>query len=147
VLWWSEAEVALLEGTNAHAECNSLRSELAQVTRDLSQGALLPDVEKYGQFAVDEAVRAGYVALLSRAFGIEGDSDARALIPLLDAVQHGDPEDASISYDLEERGPSGDSVVVARAVGARPAGHELSYSYGPHNDFVFGCHVSKPPQI
>ena len=127
---------------------------LAEVTQTLSKGALAAEVAEHGQEAVDEAVRAAYVSVLSRSFTmgseafVEMESDAesselKALIPLLDCLQHGPTPTVGYSY---EDGEDGEGVlIVARTLGDQPAGTELSITYGSHPDFVFGVHCPPTP--
>ena len=154
MLWWTQDEVTLLRGLTAHAECVSMRKEVAEVTQTLSKGALAAEVAEHGQEAVDEAVRAAYVSVLSRSFTVgseafvEMESDAegselKALIPLLDCLQHGPTPTVGYSY---EDGEDGEGVlIVARTLGDQPAGTELSITYGSHPDFVFGVHCPPTP--
>jgi len=73
MLWWSDDEVALLRGCTAHAECLSVRQEVSEVTAALSYSVLAAEVSAQGQRAVNEAVRAAYVSVLSRSFTLGAD--------------------------------------------------------------------------
>ena len=145
-LWWSDAEVALLSGTCAHVELLSLMKEVDEVTEVLRASALLDDVERHGASAVGAAVRAAYVALLSRAFGSGeqrgGEELGQVLIPMLDMLQHG--SSATVTYEVSG---DNDEMICARALGPQPAQTELVLCYGDHPDFVFGMHFGFVPML
>jgi len=134
--------VELLRGTYAHQELLTLLQEVEDVAAWLRTKVLCSDVERYGAKLVDEAVRAAYVSILSRAFGNAGEpGNTQVLIPLLDMIQHG--PNSTVSYSSED----GSSCIVARASADLPAGTELIISYGEHPDFVFGLHFGFVPQL
>jgi len=143
MLWWGRDEVSLLEGTGAHRECLRLREEVDEVAVTLSGDTLQSDVGRCGQQAVDEAVRAAYVSILSRAFTIDAGgagvgAGAPALIPLLDTMQHSAHATVRYSYGEGRR-------VEVFAVGGHAAGAEMTICYGTHPDMVFGAHYGFVP--
>ena len=159
MLWWSDDEVALLRGCTAHLECLSVRQEVSEVTATLSSSVLAAEVSAQGQRAVDEAVRAAYVSVLSRSFTlgaergeVEMDESTspplqtiQALVPVLDFFQHGAAP--SVGYAYEQGADGEGTLIVARAIGDIPVGTELSISYGCHPDFVFGVHYGFVPPL
>lgn len=91
-LWWTEEEMDLARGMSGYQEWVEMREDVDEmICVIIGSGVLLVDVEVYGDAAVHRAVRAGFVAVLSRAYGVfSGDGrEFKALIPLLeDALNH-----------------------------------------------------------
>ena len=139
MLWWSPAQVAMLAGTSAEAECNSLRDEVDDVCTRLSEGLEL-DVQykAFGKDKVHDAVRAGYVSVLSRAFNFDKEGRELALIPVLDLLQHGNTPSVGCSFEINDA--DGETYLVARAIGHHPKNTELTITYGAHPAFVFATH-------
>jgi hypothetical protein len=92
---------------------------------------------------VAEAVLAGFVAVLSRAYGVYGNdgNEFKTLIPLLDALNH-DSISPNVGYSFD--GVASDAAfngqLVARAIGDVKSGEELCISYGEHPRHVFGLY-------
>ena len=112
-----------------------------------SHAELEAQFKTFGKPKVEEAVRAAYVSVLSRAFNVakneEGDTRL-ALIPVIDLLQHSSAP--SVQYSFEEEGQDG-KFLVARALGDHPKGRELSITYGAHPDFVFAVHYGFVPPL
>ena len=135
MLWWDIAEVALLKGTSAFYECLSLRAEVDAATCVLTGGALAGDVTAYGQDAVEEAVRAAYVSVLSRAFRIKAEGhEALALIPVHDMIQHS--ATPMVDYEYGRDPLTGGACFEVRAIGDHAAGAEVTTTYGSHPDMI-----------
>jgi hypothetical protein len=146
VLWWHASEVELLTGT-ARQEYDSLDTEVREVSHTLRKTLLAAEVRLHGRRAVNEAVRAAYVSVLSRSFHIDTAErgEVQAMVPVLDLLQHSPRP--SVIYATETCATTGGSVVVARSVGGHARGSELSIDYGSHPDFVFGTHYGFVPPL
>eukprot|EP00978_Attheya_sp_CCMP212_P007432 scaffold17213_cov57-Attheya_sp.AAC.2 len=148
-LWWSEEEVELLRGSTAHDALVELRQDVDDSIATLTSvcGVLAADVEKHGAAAVDEAVRAGFVSILSRTYAVYSTEgrDYRTLIPLLDALNHAEPQNIQYSFHGQagEAGMSG--ILVATAIGPIKKGAELTISYGQHPAHIFATHYGFVP--
>lgn len=127
VLWWSDDDIdTLLVESNIRSEVSTLREDthsamdiLWQVLQSEDSWDLPPSKDAW-----DEAVRAAYVAILSRSF--EDDStDSSKLVPVLDMTQHSD--DANLEHSTN--GQTGEIVVKARR--DLVAGEELTINYAP----------------
>mmetsp|Transcript_31418 Transcript_31418/g.45800 ORF Transcript_31418/g.45800 Transcript_31418/m.45800 type:complete len:378 (-) Transcript_31418:365-1498(-) len=155
-LWWSDAEMELLRGTSAMQEWMEMREDVDEMIRIvIDSSVLLDDIVRYGLDQVELAVRAGFVAVLSRAYGVFSDSldddrrEFKALIPLLDALNHADEPNVMYSYEgsAATSGRDGLSgVLIARAVGSHEKGDELTISYGSHPNHVFGLYFGFVPE-
>ena len=139
VLWWSEAEMGLLEGLSSKAGLEELRRDVESSIATLCSGVLAADVVKHGEANVCSAVRAGFVSVLSRTYAVASSDgrDFRTLIPLLDALNHRAPPNVRYSFEGQacEAGLSG--LLVARAIGQFNQGEELAITYGDHPAFIF----------
>lgn len=120
VVWWTEREMALLDGLSAYDEAMQIRegAEDAVATtlrnlplREAVKSALeAPDAtgaaERVDEEELDarlsQAVRGAYSCILSRAFGMPGDAEDREMVPILDMMQHGGKEH-SVTYTDEVR--------------------------------------------
>ena len=150
-LWWTDDEMNLIRDTSGYQEWVELREDVDEMIGVIvDSGVFSADLKIHGETAVRGAVRAGFVAVLSRAYGVFS-SDGRefkALIPLLDALNHATVPNVQYSYEglASEGGVSG--VLVGRAVGSLPKGEELTISYGSHPDHIFGLYFGfvTPPE-
>jgi len=149
VLWWSDAELALLSGTSAYDEAVSLRKEADAACHTLLTGALAVDVARHGKVAVAECVRGALVSVMSRGYGVMSSDGLRCkvLVPLLDALNH--DESPTVIYEFTgeagQEGGSGGGRLVARSMCAQDAGEELRVSYGDHPDVLFALHYGFVP--
>jgi len=146
VLWWSEAQVDALYGSEAYDDALGLREEVAlasKVTKSLIGSSVRKAYRDAGRpfwdewkadEDIDKAVRGAFVAILSRAFSPEGVDDNepasegiadRTLEPLLDMLQHS--ADASVVHKREVA--NGEERVVVRACRSLAAGEELYNTY------------------
>lgn len=145
VLWWSDEEIEeLLGGSAAYDAAVEVRNGVmatSKVLRPLLASALPPNSQRTAASraacdeSIDHALRGAFVSVLSRAFESDAEqfpsrSGCRELVPLLDMLQHS--EYPSITHSTEFSADSDEELVVVRAKGSRPAGHELVHRY--HHD-------------
>jgi hypothetical protein len=127
VLWWSDEDIdTLLYDSNIYPEVSTLREDTDSAMAILWQVLQSEDPLELpsSTSAWDAAVRAAYVAILSRSF--EDDStDSSKLVPILDMTQHA--EDANLEHSTN--GQTGEIVVKARR--DLVAGEELTINYAP----------------
>lgn len=160
-LWWTDAEVELIRDTgSAYEEWIEMRADVDEmIATIMDSGILLEDVSQYGNAKVTEALRAGFVAVLSRAYGVFSSSNAtttdaavgrqefKALVPLLDALNHATVPNVQYAYEglaTDEAGLSG--LLVGRALGPLQKGDELTITYGSHPDYIFGLYFGFIPE-
>ncbi len=140
VLWWSEAQIDSLDGSAAYADAVSIRDEVALATRVLTSliGASVRKAYKdrgeavWSVWKADDdiarAVRGAFVAILSRAFTQEQESDEeKRLVPLLDMLQHATEPNVRHGALYDEA--TGAQRVVVRARRRIDQGEELLNSY------------------
>lgn len=154
VLWWTEDEIALLDGTAAYDEALSLRAEAEEVCDLLLSGALAADAARHGRAAVRGAVRDALVSVLSRSYGVlsSSGSECKALVPLLDMLNH-EGSAPTVAYSFSgaagDEGGGGEDkregLLIARALCAMAAGDELLVTYGNQPDLIFGLHYGFVP--
>lgn len=135
VLYWSDDQVeSLLVGSNVYEQVHTLRDDTdsaMQVLWQLVQTELenpLPSKQTW-----DAAVRASYVAILSRAFEDPYVDDCTKLLPVLDMTQH-DAEEGNLNHSTDDSGS-----VTVKARYDLQAGQELTIEYStdllPHEYF------------
>lgn len=145
VIWWTDEEVEqLLGGSAALKAALEMRDGVtatSKLLRPLLASSLPPGSRRTAAAraacddSIDQALRGAFVSVLSRAFESDaelfpGRAGCRELVPLLDMLQHS--EHPSITHGTEFSAESDEELVVARSIGARPAGHELVIRY--HHD-------------
>ena len=123
VLWWSNDEIEfLLAGSNVHGKVVALRSDTDCAIDILWQVLQTEDIELPPKVEWDDAVRAAYVSILSRAF--EDDAvDCTKLLPVLDMTQHS--SEANLEHSTNAQ--TGEVVVKARC--DLIVGQELTIDY------------------
>lgn len=162
IVWWSDREMALLDGTLAYNEAIELRAEadaaVCNVLRNkplrTSYGLALSEAD---DLRLSDAVRAAYSCVVSRAFGSADAAAGHEMVPLLDMMQHGGAA-CSVSYSDEVTDEvfetasdeecdailntpnHPDLCCEVRSTRRLAAGTELTTDYGPHPAFVFGTH-------
>jgi hypothetical protein len=155
VLHWTAEEMELLECSGAaFTEAEKLRDDvedligyalnLEPLRQCVREASGINDEDELDE-SIAEAIISAHASLLSRSFGVPGASSpqARELIPLLDALQHG-IDGPTICHDtemVEGLGP----CTVARARQPIAAGDELWNWYGDHPDFVFATQFGFVP--
>jgi hypothetical protein len=147
-LWWTDAEIELTRGTSGYQEWVEMREDVDEMSDVIiDSGVLSADVAKHGNLAVKQAVRTGFVSVLSRAYGVLSNDgrEFKALIPLLDLLNHATRPNVQYSYEgvAGEAGLSG--VLVGRANSSLKKGEELTISYGSHPDHIFGLYFGFIP--
>lgn len=132
-LWWSDEQVSKLSATLAHEDVVGLREEVALAIHVL-RSTLTPLVRsafvRRGDVmsamntndAIDSAVRAAFVSILSRSFQENGESHAR-LVPILDVLQHS--REPNVSHLRCWDPESGDEMVLCTARSDLKSGTEL----------------------
>ena len=146
-LWWTEAQVATLQGTDAYDDVNAIRKEVnraVSLLRDVLAPPVRTALARRGDLtgalspedAIESAVRAAFVAILSRSFQELGDGDSPArLVPLLDLLQH--DAEPNVSHQRVWDAESGEEIALCTARNDLPAGTELFNCYGNFPAHVF----------
>ena len=147
-LWWSDKEMELVRATSGFQDWIEMRADVDEMIDIIvGSGVLSGDVDVYGDAKVRQAIRAGFVAVLSRAYGVFSSNgrEFKALIPLLDVLNHANNPNVQYAYEgtAGEAGLSG--LLVGRSVGALQKGDELTISYGSHPDHIFGLYFGFVP--
>lgn len=147
-LWWTDTEVELIRGTSGYQEWVEMREDVDEMSDVIiDSGVLTADVAKYGNLAVKQALRTGFVSVLSRAYGVFSNDgrEFKACIPLLDQLNHASIPNVQYSYEgvASETGLSG--LLVGRAKESLEKGEELTISYGSHPDHIFGLYFGFIP--
>ena len=140
VLWWSEAQVDALDGSEAYADAVGVRDEVALASRVLKSllGASVRQAYKArgepmwnvwkAEDDIDRAVRGAFVAILTRAFTQEdSDDEEKRLVPLLDMLQHAD--EPNVRHVAVRDAATGRQSVVVTARTDLAAGEELLNNY------------------
>jgi hypothetical protein len=141
-LWWSETELDLISAASWFEEWVELRADVDEMSAALCAGVLSGDVAKHGNETVKVAVRAAFVAVLSRAYGVHS-SDGReykTLVPLLDALNHAENPNMKYHFEGTANGSGMNGVLVATAIRSLNKGEELTITYGDHPKHVFGLY-------
>ena len=140
VLWWSEAQVDDLVGSDAYADAVGVRDEVALATRVLksllgasvrkaykARGEPLWNVLK-AEEDIERAVRGAFVAILTRSFTQEqSEEEEKRLVPLLDMLQHA--VEPNVRHVATIDAATGEQRVVVTARRRLDAGEELLNNY------------------
>ena len=155
VLHWTVDEMKLLVTSGAtFVEAEKLRDDaedlvgyalnLEPLRRCVQEATKIMDEDALDE-SIAEAVISAHASVLSRSFSVPGASwpNARELIPVLDALQHG-TAGPTIWHDTENLDGMGECT-VARARQPIASGDELWNWYGAHPDFVFATQFGFVP--
>ena len=155
VLHWTVDEMKLLVTSGAtFVEAEKLRDDaedlvgyalnLEPLRRCVQEATKITDEDALDE-SIAEAVISAHASVLSRSFSVPGASwsNARELIPVLDALQHG-TAGPTIWHDTENLDGMGECT-VARARQPIASGEELWNWYGAHPDFVFATQFGFVP--
>ena len=158
VLHWTVDEMKLLVTSGAtFVEAEKLRDDaedlvgyalnLEPLRRCVQEATKITDEDALDE-SIAEAVISAHASVLSRSFSVPGASwsNARELIPVLDALQHG-TAGPTIWHDTENLDGMGECT-AARARQPIASGEELWNWYGAHPDFVFATQFGfVPPPV
>ena len=140
ILWWSEAQIDDLDGSEAYSDAVDIRDEVntaVKVIKSLIGASVRKAYKERGEPIwnvlkadedIDKAVRGAFVSILTRSFSQEQDGDEeKRLVPLLDMLQHASEPNIRHVAVLDEA--TGEQKVVVTARRRIEAGEELLNCY------------------